>query len=199
MTSMTGNRGPAGLAAGQNQAGGNYKSPQQAGYNQIQKFTPEQMQLFQSLFSHVSPGSYLSRLAGGDESMFQDIEAPAMKQFGELQGQLASRFSGMGLGGRHGSGFNLAANQATSDFAQQLQSQRHSLQQQAIQELMGMSNTLLGQDPYMLEKKGPSGWQKALGIGLPIAGAAVGGAFGGLPGAKLGGKLGSTVGQSFLG
>src|SRR5271156_1764295 len=84
-----------------------------SGYKQarLQNFTPEQFELFQQLFSHLGPGSYLSRLAEGDESLFSEMEGPAMRQFQELQGDLASRFSGAGMGARKGSGFQNAANQ----------------------------------------------------------------------------------------
>lgn len=114
---------------------------------QLQQFTPEQMDLFQSLFGHVGPGSYLSKLAAGDESLFGEMEAPALRQFSGLQGQLASRFSGMGTGARRSSGFQNTANQASSDFAQDLQSRRQELQRQAIGDLMGMSSNLLSQRP----------------------------------------------------
>lgn len=133
------------------------KIPKGYSTGQLQQFTPEQMELFRSLFSHLSPGSHLSRLAGGEEGLFQEMEAPALKQFSGLQGQLASRFSGMGLGGRRSSGFQNTANQAASDFAQQLQSQRQGLQRQAISDLMGLSGNLLSQRPYeqFLAKKQP--------------------------------------------
>lgn len=127
--------------------GGN-RIPKGYQLGQLQQFTPEQMQLFQSLFSHASPGSYLSRLAGGDESMFNEIEAPALRQFQGLQGNIASRFSGMGTGGRHSSGFQNTMNQAASNFSQELQSQRQGLQRQALMDLMGLSQNLLGQRPY---------------------------------------------------
>jgi len=129
---------------------------------QMSQFTPEQMQLFQGLFGNVGQGSYLSRLAGGEEGIFNQLEAPAMRQFSELQGNLASRFSGMGSGARRSSGFQQASGQATSDFAQQLQSQRMGLQRQALMDLMGMSESLLGQRPYekfLTEKQTPF-WQK---------------------------------------
>lgn len=132
---------------------------------QMQRFSPEQMELFRSLFSHVSPGSYLSRLASGDESLFGEMEAPAMRQFAGLQGQLGSRFSGMGAGSRHSSGFQNVSTQAASDFAQDLQSRRQELQQNAILELMGLGESLLGQKPYeqfLYEKKKPF-WQRLLG------------------------------------
>lgn len=135
---------------------------------QMQQFTPEQMQLFQQMFGQVGPDSFLGKLAGGDQSMFEQIEAPAMRQFQELQGGLASRFSGMGSGARRSSGFQNTMNQATSDFSQNLQAQRMGLQNQAIRDLMGMSNQLLGQRPYeqfMTEKKQPF-WKQLMSGGL---------------------------------
>jgi hypothetical protein len=166
-----GMRGPTGGLAG----GGN-RIPK--GYSQgtLQQFTPEQMQLFQSLFSQVSPESYTGRLAGGDQSLFGQIEAPALRQFNELQGGLASRFSGMGSGARRSSGFQNASSAAASNFAQDLQSRRQSLQQQAIQDLMGMSNNLLNQRPYeqFLTQKPKSFWHQLLGSASGGVGQGVG-------------------------
>ena len=153
----------------------------------MQQFTPEQMNLFQSLFGHASPGSYLSRLAGGDQSFFDEIEAPARRDFSQLQGNLASRFSGMGMGGRRSSGFQNASNQAARDFAQDLQSQRQGLQRQALLDLFGISESLLGQRPWerMLEKKQPKqSWWGAIGGGL-------GALLGGPSGARAGYNIGS--------
>lgn len=171
---------------------------------QLGQFTPEQMQLFQSLFSHVQPGSYLSKLAGGSPEAFEQMEAPAMRQFAGLQGQLASRFSGMGgVGGRRSSGFQHVANQAANEFAEQLQSQRQGLQRQALGDLFGMSQMLLGQNPYerflIEQQQRPSGFAKAMGIGLPIAGGIAGGIFGGPMGAALGSQLGGSLGSAFTG
>ncbi len=114
---------------------------------QLQQFTPEQMQLFQSMFGQTGPDSFLGKLAGGDEQMFQQMEEPAMRQFGQLQGNIASRFSGMGMGGRKSSGFQNTMGQASSDFASQLQGQRQQLQRQALMDMMGISSNLLGQRP----------------------------------------------------
>lgn len=151
MSSLSGYQDATGSASGQNMSGmaamGN-KIPKGYRSGYMQQFTPEQMQLFQNMFGQVGQGSFLSRLAGGDEGMFQQMEAPAHREFQGQLGQLASRFSGMGLGGRHGSGFQLASTQAASDFSQDLASRRMMLQRQAIQDLMGMSNDLLGQRPY---------------------------------------------------
>ena len=143
------------------------------GYNlgQLQQFTPEQQGLFQQLFGHVGPDSFLSGLAGGDEAAFERVEGPALKQFSGLQGNLASRFSGSGgLGARHSSGFGQAQTSAASDFAQQLQSNRMGLQRQALMDLMGMSNQLLGQRPQerFVSKKPQKqlSFLQQLGLGL---------------------------------
>lgn len=158
---------------------------------QLQQFTPEQMQLFQQLFSQVSPGSFTSRLAGGDQSAFGELEAPALKQFGELQGNIASRFSGMGAGARRSSGFQNTMGQASSDFAQQLQAQRMGIQRQALQDLMGMSQALLGQRPFesFLTEKPQSFWKQLLGGLSPGIGSGLGQA-GGLAALKKFGLLG---------
>jgi hypothetical protein len=86
------------------------------------------------------------------------MEAPALKQFQGTLGNIASKFSGMGMGGRRSSGFGQATTSAASDFAQQLQSKRQGLQRQAIMDLGNFSQMLLGQKPYesFLTKKAPS-------------------------------------------
>jgi len=170
---------------------------------QLQQFTPQQLQLFQQLFSQVSPGSSLSNLANGDQSTFDQMEAPAMRQFQGLQGQLSSRFSGMGSGARNSSGFQNSATAASSNFAQDLQSQRQSLQRQAIMDLMGISSNLLGQRPYeqfLLEKPKKqhqsSGWGGLLGAGIGGIGGLLAG--GGNPlTAFQGAQLGYGVGSGF--
>ena len=110
---------------------GNIK-PKGYSFGQIQQFDPQQQQLYSQLFSHLGPESYLSRLAGGDQSQFAEMEEPALRQFNELQGGLASRFSGMGMGARKSSGFQNTSTAAASNFAQDLQSRRQELQRQAI-------------------------------------------------------------------
>lgn len=171
-----------------------------AGYKQgkMQNFTPEQMKLFQGMFSQLGPDSYLAKLAGGDQSMFEEMEKPAMKQFGEMQGQMASRFSGMGMGSRRGSGFQNAMTQGAADFAESLQSKRLEMRNQALKDLMGFSNELLGQSPYenyLIEKQQKkSGWGGLVGAGV---GAGAGYMFGGPAGAMKGAGVGYNVGSGF--
>jgi hypothetical protein len=130
------------------------------------------------------------------------MEAPALRDFNAIQGNIASKFSGMGgagsLSSRRSSGFQNTMNQAGSDFAQDLQSRRVALSQQALKDLHSMSQDLLNDRPYDLvqkpEKK-KSGWPS-------IAGAAIGGAGGffgsggnpamGFAGAKTGFDIGSA-------
>lgn len=160
-----------------------------SGYStfQMPQYTQEQQQLFSDQFQHVNPQSYLGRLAGGDQSAFEEQEAPAMRQFSSLLGNIGSRFSGMGLGGRKSSGFQNTVNQAGSEFAQDLASKRMEQRMKALEELMSFSDRLLGQRPYdvgFAEKpQKPSFWNsfaggfgQGLGEGIPKA---VGASFGG--------------------
>jgi hypothetical protein len=142
------------------------KVPEGYKAGQVQQFTPQQMQLFQQLLGQLGPDSFLSKLAGGDQSMFEEMEKPALKQFGELQGGLASKFSGMGMGGRRSSGFANTMNQAAQDFASQLQSKRTDMRMNAIKELQGMGGQLLQQKPYetFLKEKAPSFWEQLLSL-----------------------------------
>ena len=199
---MSGYRGPAGGNISNNSAGKFKGDITPKGYSkgQLAQFTPEQMQLFQQLFSHVSPDSYLSRLASGDESFFEEMEAPAWRKFAEAQGQLGSRFSQLAPGAmsaQRGSGFQNAAGQLGSDFAMDLASKRRDLQRQAISDLMGIGHELLGQRPYdrfLVEK--PQSQSTALGGWGGALGALGGGALGFLGGGPAGAFAGASIGSS---
>jgi len=165
---------------------------------QMQNFTPEQMQLMGQGMQNVGPDSYLSRLAGGDQSTFDEMESPAMQQFSSQMGGLASRFSGMGMGGRRSSGFQNSATSASSNFAQQLQSNRQNLMRQAQQDLHGMSTDLMGQRPFQRnvfgKQQNSSGWGGALGA---LGGGALGFFAGGPAGALKGAATGYGIGSQF--
>jgi hypothetical protein len=146
------------------------------GYSQLQTPTmsPQQQQLFSQLFQGGQAGltgglNHLNQqAAGGNEEYWQQQEAPALRQFNELQGGLASRFSGMGSGARRSSGFQNTINSSTTDLAERLQGQRHGLQQNAIKQLMDLYGSLMGTNTFdtaFLEnkqKKRPF-WQELLG------------------------------------
>jgi len=197
MSSMVG-KGPTGYGQGGNSTGMKEKIP--SGYSKasIKQFTPEQMQMFQSAFGHLGPDSFLSKLAGGDESAFQEMERPAFRQFNEMMGGLSSRFSGMGMGARNSSGFQNSASAAAGNFAQDLASKRSQMRMQAIKELMGMSNDFMKLKPYenALVEQGPNPW--AAGAGA-LGGGALGffGSGGNPYFALQGAKLGLDVGKAF--
>jgi len=204
MNSMFGGMGQGGRGAGPSGAGGQlnptglYKEKIPKGYaaGQLQQFSPEQMQLFRQLFGQVGPESYLSQLAGGSQEGFEQQEAPALRQFNELQGNIASRFSqgggGQGaLGARRSSGFQNYQNQASSNFAQDLSSKRQDLQRQAINDLMGISSNLLAQKPFerTLTEKPKPWWQSLLStFGSSLASEA-GKSLGGFGRGSSGGQL----------
>lgn len=167
----------------------------------VQRFTPEQMQLYNQMFTHVGPGSDLSRMASGDPRYYQDFTNQAMRDFSSTMGGMASRFSGMGSGGRHSSGFQLAGSQEASSLAEKLAMQRNQMQMNAMQQLMSMSNTLLGQQPYEQFAVKPQEqtpmWQKVLGGVAPVAGGAIGTYFGGPAGGTMGYNIGSAFAEAF--
>jgi len=166
--------------------------------SQLQQFTPEQMQLFSQLFGHVGPESNVSRLAGGDQSSFEQMEAPAHRDFQSMLGQFGSRFSGMGMGGQKSSGFKNALTAASSNFAENLASRRQELQRQALFDLMGLSGALLGQRPYLRDvsekNKEPNYFAQAMGkLGGAIPGALSGAFSSGGSGASQGATSGFSI------
>jgi len=183
------------------------KTPENSYITAQPTMSPEQMQYYYQQLGAMQPAmmdvyGQLGKAARGDESYYKQLEAPAFREFEGAMGQLGSRFAGMGTGGTRSSGFRLAAGGMAQDLAERLQSQRMTLRQQAIRDLVAMSSDLMHQQPYQYavarEKPKPKWWQTALGIGLPIAGAVAGGAFGGPVGATMGAGIGSSMGEAFM-
>ena len=194
MTSLTGNsgmRGARGAAPGEYIPSGYRKGT-------LNNFDTQQTGLYNQLYQHVGPDSYLNKLASGDQSTFEQMEAPAWRDFATAQGDVASRFSGMGTGARNSSGFQNTMSSASSNFAQELQANRQNLQRQALQDLRGMSMELLNQRPqqnfiYEKRQKKPNPW-------AGIAGGAVGAVGGSFFGNPMGGAaLGYNIGNAFGG
>jgi hypothetical protein len=185
---------------------------QVAGYDvaSLSRLSPEQQSLASRLFSGSAGGiesglQNTSRLAAGDESYFQQLEAPALRQFGQLQGKIASRFSGQGMGGRRSSAFQNEQNSAAAELSERLQSQRMGLQRQATQDLLGVSDTLLNRDMtqnFLTEpkkkKKKKSFWSKFTSAALPIAGGVAGALLGGPAGAGVGFSAGGAASKAFF-
>lgn len=157
--------GPAGSILGKGKIAG-YK------YAQLPTMSPDQMNFFKSLLGQSQQGAgqgvdYLSKLAGGDQGMFEQMEAPAYSALQKAGSQLGSQFSGMGMGGQQSSGFQNALAGASGELGQNLASQRMGLQQNAIAELLGLSKSLLGTNTFentlFEQPKKPSFWQSLLG------------------------------------
>lgn len=135
--------------------------------------SPEQSQLFSQLIGATRGGlgqgglDSLSQQAAGNPDQFSQMEAPALRQFNQLQGGLSSRFSGMGSGARNSSGFQNTMGEAGASLSEQLASKRMDYQQQALAQLLGLSQSLLGKDTFntgLIPKK-KSFWQELLGAG----------------------------------
>lgn len=177
-SSMSGSTGRGGgnatPAYNSNQRGVDPRMKRPKSGHRFQQFTPEQMEMLQRSQDMIGPESFTARLAGGDEEMFNQMEAPALRQFSGMQGNIASRFSGMGMGAGKSSGHINTQNAAASDFAQQLQGNRLNLQNQAIKDMMGYSQMLLGQEPYGIAKKDdkPSFIDRWLGLAANTMGVA---------------------------
>lgn len=169
-------------------------------HTQLPNYTPQQQELFSKQFGNLDQNSFLGKLAGGDQSTFEQMEAPAMQQFQGLQSGLASQFSGgMGAGGRvmsarRGSGFFNTQNQASMDFAGQLQANRQNMRMQAIQGLHGMSMDLLNQKPFSYVEKQQKQKTNWFGPIMGMVGSALSGPLGGMLGTALGGSMGGGGG-----
>jgi hypothetical protein len=174
------------------------------GYKQFQEpvMGPAQLSLLENMIAKLSGGiegsaDYLTKLASGDESMFQQLEKPAYTSFEKLLGQIGTRFSG--LGARDSSYFENAVSGAGAEMAERLQSQRLGLRNQAIESLLNQSNSLLNQRPYQSHffPKGESNktdWGKLVGMLVGGAGgAAIGGPTGAFGGAQMGANIGSGL------
>lgn len=173
------------------------KDPEGYSSYKINSYTDPQMQLHGQQFGQVAPNSYLSRLAAGDPNEFAAMEKPALQQFNALQGNIASRFSGMGMGSRKSSGFQNSMAAASQDFAGQLQSKRAEMRRQAIMDLMGLSNQILSQKPY--EKGLVQDAYPEQGKALGGWGSVIGGVGGGIAGAYMGNPMiGASLGSTAL-
>lgn len=134
---------------------GMVKSLKGTGYNQVNTGLQDSNQRARSdlLYSGSDSGvraglNQWNRLAQGDQSLFSQLEAPALRQFGELQGNLGSRFAGFGSGAINSSGFKNTANQAVSNFSEQLQSQRLGMQNEAVNQLIALSESLMNRPTF---------------------------------------------------
>jgi len=118
----------------------------------------------------------MGRMASGQPEQFEQMEAPAMRQYQQLLGNIGARYSGMGMGAQKSSAFQNEMSSAASDLAERLQSQRLSMQQSAQEQLMNLFKSLMGEDLFdtqLMPKK--SSFYKQFGLGMaPGMGQALG-------------------------
>jgi len=168
------------------------------GYKSLSTPTMEHLphEVWQSGLKAGTPG-YLDTIrslgglaGGGSEADWQKLEAPALRQFGALQGNLASRFSQAGA--RRSSGFQNTQSEAGTDLAERLQSQRMGIQQNAQSQLLELMQSLLGAKTFetnLLEgKQKENKWLNLLGSLLGGAAGSFGGGIGTGTGIGLAGK-----------
>ncbi len=165
----------------------------------IQKFTPEQNKIHQYMGDLLGPSGYLSKIAGGDESFFQEMEAPALRQHQAITSGAGSRFGNLGLGNAKSGGFSMPSS-SFKDFAAALQANRTQQRMSAINSLMSGSNAYLSHKPtekLLVPENDPLKYSKLSSTIFGAGGGALqGGAMGGWPGAILGGLYGAYQGYS---
>jgi hypothetical protein len=153
-------------------------------YQQIQVPTkdPRAMELYQQVAQALGPHlgnavQGIGQLAGGGTpEQWQQLEAPALRQYQQLVGGIGARYSGLGSGGaQKSSAFQNELSGSAADLAERLQGQRMGLQQNALQQLLGLYQNLIGTDTFenvFLPKQKPW-WQEfasAIAPGIGMAG-----------------------------
>src|ERR1044071_6394499 len=82
-------------------------------------------------------------LAGGKSDMFEQLEAPALRQFQQqIAPGIAARSSGSGIS--NSSGMQNAIAGAGANLAENLQAQRMGLMERSMQNVLGLGDRLLG-------------------------------------------------------
>lgn len=180
--------------------------PKIPGYNIIATPTmdPRTTEYRQRLLDNSQPGldagvKRLSALAAGDQSQFDALEKPAFEDFQRGLGMIGSRYAGTGSGqmsARGSSAFQNETTGAAGDLAAKLQAQRMDIQNNALSELRGISQDILGSSPYEYglqpKKKKRKWWQTGIDAAVTGGGAVLGGFLGGPAGAAAGLQAGSA-------
>lgn len=129
----------------------------------VEQFTPEQKQFMSFLSSSLmggkgQPGGFnqafglLQQYLDPQSDVYKGFEAPYMQQFqDQIVPMLAERFAGAGGGlggGLSSSGFGQALSSAGSQLQTNLAGMKSGLQRQSIGDILGLSNTLMGLQPF---------------------------------------------------
>ncbi len=161
------------------QQGGGADLNQSQGYNQGQDW-------LNSLFN--------------DPQFFQNMEAPAMRQFNEeIIPGLANRFASMGSGGSTGStAFRNQLGREGSNLATNLAANRSGMQQQGVNQQLGYSQQPIQNMMQMLQQALQPTQNVYQGPSQGLLGGAIPGLIGGLS-AGYGQQLGQSMAPRFAG
>jgi len=117
---------------------------QKGGFQQVQRFTPEQQAVFQQMYGPLAQSMGLSfdklqQLLSDDPEAFAAFEAPFKRQFEqETVPMIAERFAGMGShGSQSSSAMQQTLGQAGRELTENLAGLRAGLQQNAMGQLQG--------------------------------------------------------------
>jgi len=174
------------------------------GYKQLSTVGKEQQPLYQQQLAAAQgqgaggafgqAADYYRSLLGDDNSTFQGMAAPEMRQFREqIIPGLSEQFAGMGSGGLSSSGFRNAAVNAGTDLSERLGAIRAQLRQQGAAGLMGLGESGLQQRNENIYNPGQPGFLEQV---APLAGQALS-MFGGPMLGKLGGQAGNWLSSKF--
>ena len=136
--------------------------------HQIQNYTPQAMKFYEDYMDKIGGGAmkgadYYTKIAAGDQSVFDEIEKPAYNAYEKQIGALGNRFSH--LGALDSNYFENATAGAGRELQENLASKRTELRQKAIDTLMNQSSALLDKKPFetVYEKeKDPNEWMNVL-------------------------------------
>lgn len=122
--------------------------------------------------SAIDPAyDFLTQLLSGDETIFRQLEQPAIRAFEEeIAPSIAERFSGAGAGAQGSSAFQQQLATAGSRLSQSLAEQRTGMRMSALDRILGQLDRPLGYQPYQqtfVPKQ--SGFLEELGLGIPGA------------------------------
>lgn len=124
-------------------------------------------------------------LAKGDSDMFDQLEAPAMRQFQQqIAPGIAQRYAGSGIGSSSGMQNSIAG--AGANLAENLQSQRMGLMERSMQNVLGLGDRLLGTPTQQFGLSQKENMMRDFMQMLGMAGGQMAGVFGGT---KLAGIL----------
>jgi len=131
----------SGLTGDKAKHGSTYNKKQLAGLDQLIEsikggFGGPQQDITQS--QPYQQGNEFFNSLFNDPDFFNKFEAPAMRQFEELQGDIGNRFAGMGSGGSTGStGFRNVMAREAQNLSSNLAAQRGQMQQNAVPQMLG--------------------------------------------------------------